>query len=69
MVRPVVWHAAKGRLVLLQAISETLPAALAIALSPFPIIGVVLIVSSAQGRRNGPLFALGWVVGPGRWSA
>ena len=47
----------------LQAIGASLPAALAIALSPFPVIGIVLILASAHGRRNGPLFALGWIVG------
>lgn len=48
---------------LLQAIGTTLPAALAVALSPFPVIGIVVIVSGPRGRRTGPLFALGWVAG------
>ncbi|MGW7199738.1 GAP family protein [Streptomyces chryseus] len=46
-----------------RAIGATLSAALAVALSPFPLIGVVLILSGGHGRRNGSLFALGWVVG------
>lgn len=47
----------------LQAIGAVLPAALAVALSPFPVIGVVLILAGTHGRRNGPLFAAGWVAG------
>lgn len=39
-----------------------LPAALAIALSPFPLRGIVLILSGKAGRRNGPLFAAGWII-------
>lgn len=46
-----------------QAIGETLPLAMAVALSPFPVIAIVLILSGRNGRRNGPLFALGWVAG------
>jgi threonine/homoserine/homoserine lactone efflux protein len=48
---------------LLQAIGAALPAALAVALSPFPVIGIVLMLAGPHGRRNGPLFAVGWVVG------
>jgi threonine/homoserine/homoserine lactone efflux protein len=49
--------------VLRQAIGDFLPAALAVALSPIPIIGVVLVLDSDRARRNGPAFALGWVAG------
>jgi threonine/homoserine/homoserine lactone efflux protein len=48
---------------LLQAIGAALPAALAVALSPFPVIGIVLMLAGPHGKRNGPLFAVGWVVG------
>ncbi len=48
---------------LLEAIGAGLPAAVAIALSPFPIIGIVLILAGARGRVAGPLFMLGWIVG------
>ncbi|MEV6394654.1 GAP family protein [Streptomyces sp. NPDC051907] len=48
---------------LIQAIGAVLPAALAVALSPFPLIGVVLLLAGRHGRRNGALFALGWVLG------
>lgn len=46
-----------------QAIGSMLPAAFAVALSPFPIVGIVLILSSKQASRNGPLFAAGWAAG------
>jgi len=49
--------------VLPQAISGLLPIGMAAALSPIPIIGVVLVLESAKARVNGPLFALGWVGG------
>jgi threonine/homoserine/homoserine lactone efflux protein len=34
-----------------------------VALSPVPIIAVVLMLGSRRGRVNGPAFVLGWVVG------
>jgi threonine/homoserine/homoserine lactone efflux protein len=49
--------------VLLQAIGAGLPAALAIAISPFQVIGIVLMLAGPHGRRNGPLFAAGWILG------
>jgi threonine/homoserine/homoserine lactone efflux protein len=52
-----------GTAVLLQAIGAGLPAALAIALSPFPVIGIVLVLAGPRGRVTGPAFAGGWVVG------
>jgi threonine/homoserine/homoserine lactone efflux protein len=52
-----------GNIVVFQAIGAGLPAALAIALSPFPVIGIVLILSGSHGRVNGPFFAAGWIVG------
>ena len=36
---------------------------MAIALSPFAVIGIVLILAGPRGRLNGPLFAAGWLVG------
>ena len=46
-----------------QAIGGLLPLAAAVALSPIPIVAVVLVLDSARARVNGPAFALGWVVG------
>jgi threonine/homoserine/homoserine lactone efflux protein len=53
----------EGNVVLVQAIGAGLPAAMAIALSPFPVVGIVLILAGSRGRTNGPLFAAGWIVG------
>ena len=60
MRRARTWKTAA---VLRQAIGEFLPAAAAVALSPIPIIGVVLVLDSPKARRNGPAFAIGWVAG------
>ncbi len=46
-----------------QAIGQVLSFAVGVALSPVPIIGVVLMLATPKGRRNGPAFLLGWVVG------
>ena len=46
-----------------QAIGGLLPIAAAVALSPIPIVAVVLVLDSARARVNGPAFALGWVAG------
>jgi threonine/homoserine/homoserine lactone efflux protein len=49
--------------VLNQAIGGVLPAAAAVALSPIPIVAIVLVLDSTRARVNGPAFALGWVGG------
>jgi threonine/homoserine/homoserine lactone efflux protein len=49
--------------VLLEVIGDMLPAALGIALSPFPVVGVILVLGSEHARRSGPAFAIGWLVG------
>jgi hypothetical protein len=46
-----------------QGISEVLPFAIGIAISPVPIIAVILILFSNRARVNGPSFLLGWVLG------
>jgi threonine/homoserine/homoserine lactone efflux protein len=46
-----------------QGISEVLPFAIGIAISPVPIIAVILMLFSPRARVNGPMFLLGWVVG------
>jgi hypothetical protein len=45
------------------ALSVTLVAAICVALSPFRTSAVILVLLSAQGRRAGPLFVVGFVVG------
>jgi threonine/homoserine/homoserine lactone efflux protein len=49
--------------VLIQAIGDFLPAAVAVALSPIPIVAIVLVLGTSHARSNGSLFALGWVAG------
>jgi hypothetical protein len=46
-----------------QGISEILPFAVGVAISPVPIIAVILMLFSPRARTNGPMFLLGWVVG------
>ena len=46
-----------------QAIGEFLPAAIGVAISPIPIIAVVLMLATERGRVNGPAFLVGWIVG------
>ena len=48
-----------------QAISEVLPYAVGVAISPVPIIAVILMLFSERAKTNGPAFLLGWVVGLG----
>jgi Sap, sulfolipid-1-addressing protein len=46
-----------------QAIGQILPFAVAVAVSPVPIIGVVLMLATPRARTNGPAFLLGWTAG------
>jgi hypothetical protein len=45
------------------AIGGTLPLALGVALSPIPIIAVVLILTTQRARVNGTVFITGWLAG------
>ena len=45
------------------AIGQVLSLGVGVALSPIPIIAVVLMLSTPRARANGPAFVLGWVVG------
>jgi hypothetical protein len=45
-----------------QGISEVLTFAVGVAISPVPIIAVILMLFSARARLNGPVFLAGWVV-------
>jgi hypothetical protein len=47
------------------AIGGSLPLAVGIALSPLPIIAVVLMLTSRRAKVNGPVFVLGWLIGLG----
>jgi hypothetical protein len=46
-----------------EAIGVVLPYAIGVAISPLPIIAVILVLFSARARVNGPVFLVGWVVG------
>jgi len=48
-----------------EAIGQSLPLAFGVALSPVPIIAVVLMLTTQRARSNGPAFVLGWLVGLG----
>ena len=46
-----------------QAIGQVLAFGVGVALSPIPIIAVVLMLTTPKGRVNGPAFLGGWVLG------
>ena len=48
-----------------EAVGQSLPLAIGVALSPVPIIAVVLMLTTPQARANGPAFVLGWLLGLG----
>jgi Sap, sulfolipid-1-addressing protein len=48
-----------------ESIAEVLTFAVGVAISPVPIIAVILVLFSARARVNGPVFLLGWVVALG----
>ena len=45
------------------AIGDILPLAVGVAISPVPIIAIVLMLGTPRARSNGLAFALGWLVG------
>jgi hypothetical protein len=46
-----------------QAIGDVLGLAAGVAVSPLPIVAIILMLVTASGRRNGTLFAAGWLAG------
>ena len=48
---------------MVSAIGNILPLALGVAISPIPIIAVILMLLSPKARTNGLAFLVGWVVG------
>jgi len=46
-----------------QAIGEILPLAIGVAMSPLPIIAIVLMLGTPRAGSNGPAFLVGWVAG------
>ena len=67
VARPGDRLAARPRLIVLaamgDAIGQVLSFAVGVALSPIPIIGVVLMLGTPRARSNGPAFILGWLIG------
>ena len=45
-----------------QEISEVLTFAIGVAISPVPIIAVILMLFSGRATVNGPMFLAGWVI-------
>lgn len=45
------------------AVGDTLPLAVAVALSPLPVIALILILLSRRARSNGLAYLAGWIVG------
>jgi hypothetical protein len=48
-----------------QAIGGSLALAVGIAISPIPIIAVVLVLTTPRAKANGPAFLAGWLLGLG----
>lgn len=46
-----------------QAIGDLLPSAVGVALSPVPIVAIVLVLGTRRARSTGTAFALGWIGG------
>ena len=46
-----------------EAIGQLLPFAIGVAISPMPIVAVVLMLVTPRARTNGPAFLLGWIIG------
>jgi threonine/homoserine/homoserine lactone efflux protein len=45
------------------AIGQILPFAIGVAISPIPIVALILMLFSASAKRNSIAFALGWILG------
>jgi threonine/homoserine/homoserine lactone efflux protein len=46
-----------------EAVGQILPLAVAVAISPLPIVAVVLMLVTPRARTNGPAFIVGWLGG------
>lgn len=45
------------------SVAEVLPFAIGVAISPIPLVAVILMLFTPRAKQNGPAFLLGWVVG------
>ena len=52
-----------------ESVAQVLTYAIGVAISPVPIIAVILMLFSDRARVNGPMFLAGWVVALGAVSA
>ena len=48
-----------------EAIGQLLPFAVGVAVSPMPVVAMVLMLMTPQARANGVTFVLGWMLGIG----
>ncbi len=48
-----------------EVIGQLAPVALGVAISPVPVIAVILVLMGPRARGSGPAFLLGWVLGVG----
>ena len=46
-----------------KALGDILGLAAGVAVSPLPIVAIILVLATPQGRLNGSLFTLGWLAG------
>lgn len=46
-----------------KALGDVLGLAAGVAISPLPIVAIIIVLATPRGRLNGVLFAVGWVVG------
>ncbi|MCX4589637.1 GAP family protein [Streptomyces sp. NBC_01340] len=46
-----------------QVLGDVLGLAAAVAVSPLPIIAMILVLATPRGRLNGILFTVGWILG------
>jgi threonine/homoserine/homoserine lactone efflux protein len=46
-----------------EAVGQILAFGLAVGLSPIPIIGITLMLTTPKARSNGPAFLAGWIIG------
>ena len=46
-----------------QAIGDVLPLAIGVAISPVPIIAIILMLGTPRARSTGPAFTAGWLAG------
>jgi hypothetical protein len=46
-----------------EALGDLLPSAVGVAISPIPIVAVILMLGTPQARTTGSAFAAGWILG------